>query len=166
MSPATCPSRKTGIPTHHVPEDGGGRKTGRGIAHDFNNLLTAIIGYSKFLDARFPRGRPVKRDIGEIRKAADHAASLTHQLLAYSRKQILQPRVIGINSVVSEVDRMLRRLIGEDIDLVTKAGRRVMEREGRPGTDLAGGDEPRDQRAGMRCRAVGSSPSRRETFSG
>jgi PAS domain S-box-containing protein len=95
-------------------------KLAGGIAHDFNNFLTAIIGYSEFLDARFPEGDPSKRDIGEIRKAADHAASLTHQLLAYSRKQILQPRVIGINSVVSEVDRILRRLIGEDIDLVTK----------------------------------------------
>ncbi len=95
-------------------------KLAGGIAHDFNNLLTAIIGYSEFLDARFPEGDPSKREIGEIRKAADHAASLTRQLLAYSRQQILQPRVIGINLVVSEMDRMLRRLIGEDIDFVTK----------------------------------------------
>ena len=95
-------------------------KLAGGIAHDFNNLLTAIIGYSEFLDARFPEGDPSKRDIGEIRKAADNAASLTHQLLAYSRKQILQPRVIKINSVGSEVDRMLQRLIGEDFDLLTK----------------------------------------------
>jgi PAS domain S-box-containing protein len=95
-------------------------KLAGGIAHDFNNLLTVIIGYSEFLDARFPEGDPSKREIGEIRKAADHAASLTRQLLAYSRQQILQPRVIGINSVVSEMDRMLRRLIGEDIALATK----------------------------------------------
>jgi|GEM_PF-1855575 len=96
-----------------------GRLAG-GIAHDFNNLLTAIIGYSEFLDARFPEDDPSKREIREIRKAANHAASLTHQLLAYSRKQILQPRVIGINSVISELDEMLRRLIGEDIEFVTK----------------------------------------------
>ncbi|GAB4232638.1 MAG: hypothetical protein OHK0028_08140 [Deltaproteobacteria bacterium] len=95
-------------------------KLAGGIAHDFNNLLTAILGYSEFLDGRFPEGDPSKREIGEIRKAAERAASLTRQLLAFSRKQILQPRVISINAVVAEMEAMLRRLIGEDIDLVTR----------------------------------------------
>jgi len=94
-------------------------KLAGGIAHDFNNLLTAIIGYSEFLDSRFREGDPSKREIREIRKASDRAASLTRQLLAFSRKQILRPRVITINSVVAEMDAMLRRLIGEEIDLVT-----------------------------------------------
>ena len=96
-----------------------GRLAG-GIAHDFNNLLTAILGYSEILNLRFPAGDPSHMQIEEIQKAAERAAGLTRQLLAFSRKQILQPRVISINSVVSEMDRMLRRLLGEDIDIVTK----------------------------------------------
>lgn len=95
-------------------------KLAGGIAHDFNNLLTAIIGYSEFLDARLREDDPAKREVREIRKASDRAASLTRQLLAFSRKQILRPRVISINSVVADMDAMLRRLIGEHIDLVTK----------------------------------------------
>jgi len=109
-----------------------GRLAG-GVAHDFNNLLTAIIGYSEFLDARFTDGDPSKREIGEIRKAADRAASLTRQLLAYSRRQVLQPQVIGINSVISEIDPMLRRLIGEHIAFATKLDGALWDVKADPG---------------------------------
>jgi PAS domain S-box-containing protein len=93
-----------------------------GVAHDFNNLLTAILGYADLLAKRLPGGRPgdtCRRDLEEIRKAASRATSLTAQLLAFSRKQVLAPQALDLNLVVSELERMLRRLIGEDIDLVT-----------------------------------------------
>jgi two-component system, cell cycle sensor histidine kinase and response regulator CckA len=93
-----------------------GRLAG-GIAHDFNNLLTAISGYSEFLIAGLDDER-LLRHADEIRKAAARAASLTGQLLAFSRRQVLQPRALDLNAVVSDMDMMLRRLIGEDIDLV------------------------------------------------
>jgi PAS domain S-box-containing protein len=90
-----------------------------GVAHDFNNMLTAIRGYTDLLledDVA-----PVERDeaLREIRKAADRAASLTRQLLAFSRKQVLQPRAVNPNVVVGEMDSMLRRLLVGDVDLVT-----------------------------------------------
>src|SRR6266446_2298909 len=83
-----------------------------GIAHDFNNLLTIINGYTELLLARLPGEDRMSRDIGEIRKAGERAASLTRQLLAFSRKQILD-----LNTIVVDLEKMLRRLIGEDIDL-------------------------------------------------
>jgi PAS domain S-box-containing protein len=89
-----------------------------GIAHDFNNLLTAIRGYSDLLLQRLDGGSQMRRDVEEIRKAGERAASLTRQLLAFSRKQVLQPKVLDLNAVVAGMDNMLRRLIGEDIDLV------------------------------------------------
>lgn len=90
-----------------------------GIAHDFNNLLTAILGYSAQLLARRDPDAPDYRMLEEIRKAGQRAASLTHQLLAFSRKQVLEPRVLDLNAVICEMDLMLRRLIGEDIELRT-----------------------------------------------
>jgi two-component system cell cycle sensor histidine kinase/response regulator CckA len=90
-----------------------------GIAHDFNNLLTAITGYSEMTLRRLEPESPVRRNVEEIKKAGLRAADLTRQLLAFSRKQALQPKVLDINSVVSEVDKLLRRLIGEDIELFT-----------------------------------------------
>jgi len=94
-----------------------GRLAG-GIAHDFNNLLTAISGYSEFLIDGLDDERQL-RHADEIRKAAARAASLTGQLLAFSRRQVLQPRVLDLNAIVSDMDMMLRRLIGEDVELVT-----------------------------------------------
>ena len=95
-----------------------------GVAHDFNNLLTAIRGYSEFALTRVGDGNPgLQKDIEEIAKSADRASSLTRQLLAFSRKQLLQPRILQLNDVVGEVDKMLRRLIGEDIEVVTIFGR-------------------------------------------
>jgi signal transduction histidine kinase/CheY-like chemotaxis protein len=91
-----------------------GRLAG-GVAHDFNNMLTAITGYSEMLLSDLPPADPHRRGLEEIRKAADRAAALTSQLLSFSRRQILAPRVLDLNEVVSGVDSMLRRLIGEDI---------------------------------------------------
>ncbi|MCM3874077.1 MAG: PAS domain S-box protein [Pyrinomonadaceae bacterium] len=88
-----------------------------GIAHDFNNLLTAITGYSEMTLRRLDPESALWRNVEEIRKAGARAASLTRQLLAFSRKQELQPKVLDINSVVSEMDKLLRRLIGENIEL-------------------------------------------------
>jgi two-component system, cell cycle sensor histidine kinase and response regulator CckA len=95
-----------------------GRLAG-GVAHDFNNVLTAIMGYAELTLRRMGPDNPLSRNIEEIKRAAARAGSLTQQLLAFSRKQVLQPKVLDLNHIVDEMDRMLRRLIGEDIDLVT-----------------------------------------------
>ena len=98
-----------------------GRLAG-GIAHDFNNLLTAIVGYSQLLLGRLEAGNPMQEELEEIRKAGERAASLTRQLLAFSRKELLQPQVLDLNALVANIDKMLRRLIGEHIELVTMFG--------------------------------------------
>jgi signal transduction histidine kinase len=94
-----------------------------GIAHDFNNLLTAILGYSNFLledsNASVIPDR-MKRDLEEIRRAGESAAKLTSQLLAFSRKQIIQPTVLNMNTVVEGLEPMMRRVIGEDVQLTTR----------------------------------------------
>ncbi len=95
-----------------------GRLAG-GIAHDFNNLLTAIMGYAELAAGRLKPEDPTRSELSEIDKASRRAAELTGQLLAFSRKQVLQPRVVSLNQVVSDMDKMLRRVIGEDVDLVT-----------------------------------------------
>lgn len=91
-----------------------------GIAHDFNNLLTAINGYSDLVLRQLNADDPIKGQITEIKNAGDRAAALTGQLLAFSRKQILKPRVHNLNSVISEIEKMLRRIIRENIELRTK----------------------------------------------
>ena len=96
-----------------------GRLAG-GIAHDFNNLLTAVTGYSELLLSRVGESDPaLRRDLEEIKKAGDRAASLTQQLLAFSRRQVLQPRVLDLNAAIADTEKMLRPLVGEDIELVT-----------------------------------------------
>jgi PAS domain S-box-containing protein len=90
-----------------------------GVAHDFNNILTAILGYSDVTLRQLSPNHVLHQNISEIRRAAERAASLTRQLLAFSRKQVLQPRVLDLNIVVGDMDKMLRRLLGEHIDLVT-----------------------------------------------
>ena len=90
-----------------------------GVSHDFNNLLGIINGYSEILLENPRFGEVTRRRLGEILKAGQHASSLTRQLLAFSRKQILQPRVLSLNHVLAEVDKMLRRLIGEHIEVTT-----------------------------------------------
>jgi two-component system cell cycle sensor histidine kinase/response regulator CckA len=91
-----------------------GRLAG-GVAHDFNNLLTAIIGYSQLMQSQLEPGSPMRHDLDEISKAGKRAAALTSQLLAFSRKQVLQPKVLDLNAIVANTSRMLSRLIGEDI---------------------------------------------------
>ena len=94
-----------------------------GIAHDFNNLLTAIIGYSDLALASGPEGyATVHDDVTEIKAAAQRAASLTRQILAFSRRQTLKPEVVSLNEVVTGTERLLRRTLGEDIWLDTRLG--------------------------------------------
>jgi PAS domain S-box-containing protein len=93
-----------------------GRLAG-GVAHDFNNILGVIIGYGEIVQRRIPAADPLQGKVAEILKAAERAAALTRQLLAFSRKQVLQPRVLDLNLVVADMDKMLRRLIGENIEL-------------------------------------------------
>ena len=95
-----------------------GRLAG-GVAHDFNNILTVITVNCELLLDELPAASPHRSDIDDIRQAAGRAASLTRQLLAFGRKQVLQPKPLNLNAVVAETARMLRRLIGEDIELVT-----------------------------------------------
>ena len=90
-----------------------------GVAHDFNNLLTTIIGCSDLMMMSIGKDHELREDLEDIKKAGYQAASLTRQLLAFSRRQILEPKVIDLNDVIPDMDRMLRRLIGEDIDLET-----------------------------------------------
>jgi two-component system cell cycle sensor histidine kinase/response regulator CckA len=95
-----------------------GRLAG-GVAHDFNNLLMTIKGCSELLLGAFDRRDPRREEVDEILKAADRATSLTRQLLAFGRRQVLQPQVLDLNAVVMNMDKMLRRLIGEDVQLIT-----------------------------------------------
>ncbi|HYJ46876.1 MAG TPA: response regulator, partial [Pyrinomonadaceae bacterium] len=93
-----------------------------GIAHDFNNLLTTISGYCQLSLRRLKQGEPLHRNIEEIMKAGERAALLTRQLLAFSRRQILQPRVLNLNSLVTDLSKRLRSLIPENIEFITVLG--------------------------------------------
>ena len=90
-----------------------------GVAHDFNNLLTAITGYTELSMRKLREEDPIFHNLGEIRKAANRATSLTRQLLAFSRRQVLQPKVLDLNRIITDTEKMLARLIGEDIGLRT-----------------------------------------------
>ena len=96
-----------------------GRLAG-GIAHDFNNLLTSILGYSSLILEDLPKDNPIRADIEQIKVAGDRAASLTRQLLAFSRRQVLHTERMNINVVVQEMEKLLRRTLGEDIQFVTE----------------------------------------------
>jgi PAS domain S-box-containing protein len=96
-------------------------KLAGGVAHDFNNLLSVITGYSELLLLRTDERNPVRKEIEEIHKAGERAAALTHQLLAFSRRQVLKPKMLRMDEVVENIGKMLRRLIGEDIEFATEA---------------------------------------------
>jgi PAS domain S-box-containing protein len=96
-----------------------GRLAG-GVAHDFNNLLTAIIGYAQLTQLRLEPASPLHNDVTEIIKAGQRAAALTGQLLAFSRKQVIQPKVVDLNALIADLQNLLGRLIGEDIELIAQ----------------------------------------------
>ncbi len=95
-----------------------GRLAG-GVAHDFNNLLTVILGYSQIVADGVPAGSRLADSTAQIKSAADRASGITRQLLAFSRKQVLSPRIINLNDIMLNLDSLLRRLIGEDIEVLT-----------------------------------------------
>jgi PAS domain S-box-containing protein len=109
-----------------------GRLAG-GIAHDFNNMLTAINGYCELILRRMTDDDPIRRNIEEIRKAGQRSTSLTHQLLAFSRQQVLQPKVFDLNEIITDTINLLQRLIGEDILLNTVLDPRLGLLEADPG---------------------------------
>jgi signal transduction histidine kinase len=93
-----------------------GRLAG-GVAHDFNNMLSIIMGYGEILLSKLPPGDPLRESVVEIVEAGKRSGALTRQLLAFSRKQKLQPDVLDLNAVLKNLEKMLRRLIGEDVEL-------------------------------------------------
>jgi two-component system cell cycle sensor histidine kinase/response regulator CckA len=101
-----------------------GRLAG-GVAHDFNNMLTVISGYNRMILDELPPLDPLRDNAQEILKAADRAAALTNQLLAFSRRQIIRPRVLNVNVVLANIEKMLRRLIVEDIELVLRPAEEI-----------------------------------------
>ena len=123
-----------------------GRLAG-GVAHDFNNLLTIINGYSSLLLKELPASDPLYAYAQEIGKAGNHAAGLTRQLLAFSRKQILEPRLLDVNTIVNEAGRMLQRLIGEDIELTTRLDPLLGQVMVDPGPDPSGHHESGGERS-------------------
>ena len=104
-----------------------------GIAHDFNNLLTIINGYSHILLKSIPETDPNHSSVEQIMKAGERAATLTRQLLSHSRRQVLQPKLLNLNQLLSGMEPMLRRLIGEDIELRFAAGRDIGQVNADPG---------------------------------
>ena len=96
-----------------------GRLAG-GVAHDFNNLLMVIQGHTSLLSERLPDGSAERRSVDQIQKSSERAAALTRQLLAFSRMQVMQPRVLDLNGVVADTGKMLRRVIGEHIELILR----------------------------------------------
>ena len=109
-----------------------GRLAG-GVAHDFNNMLGVIIGYSDILQTQVSANERALTSIAEIQRAARRAADLTRQLLAFSRKQLLQPQVLNLNSLIQELSKMLRRLIGDDIEFAAHPGNDLQRVKADPG---------------------------------
>jgi two-component system cell cycle sensor histidine kinase/response regulator CckA len=109
-----------------------GRLAG-GVAHDFNNLLSVINGYGDIVLNQLPAGEPLRELVGEIIGAGERAAALTRQLLAFSKKQIVVPRVLDLNDVIHNAERLLRRVIGEDVELRTVAGPNLWPVKADPG---------------------------------
>ncbi len=109
-----------------------GRLAG-GVAHDFNNALGVITGYSDLMQMRLPEGDPLRKYADEVAKAGHRAAALTRQLLAFSRKQVIQPVILDLNGVVEEMGKMLQRLIGENIEIIFTRGSELGRIKADPG---------------------------------
>jgi two-component system cell cycle sensor histidine kinase/response regulator CckA len=125
--------RDTQEQLHHAQRlEAVGRLAG-GIAHDFNNLLSIVLGYSMSIMAELAEDSALHADLAEIRRAGDRAAELTRQLLAFGRQQVLEPRVLDLNEVTLRMDRMMRRVLGEDIDIVTLPGKELWQTKLDPG---------------------------------
>ena len=118
-----------------------------GVAHDFNNVLTAIIGFSDLLLANHRPTDPSFQDIMKIKQNANRAAGLVRQLLAFSRRQTLRPQVLQLGDVLSDLSILLRRLLGENVELDAAPRPRPLAREGRPQPVRAGDRQSRGQRA-------------------
>jgi two-component system cell cycle sensor histidine kinase/response regulator CckA len=101
-----------------------GRLAG-GVAHDFNNVLSVILGYGELMLGELKPGDPLRADVEEIRKAASRAAGLTRQLLLFSRQQVAEPRVLDLHEVLTSMDKMLRRILGEDVEMALLAAKSV-----------------------------------------
>ncbi|MEI6042911.1 MAG: response regulator [Chloroflexota bacterium] len=104
--------------------DAVGRLAG-GVVHDFNNLLTSILDYSNKLSNKLSEGDPLRQEVEQLQKASQRASTLTQQLMAFSLKQTLQPKVLDLNTIVTEMDGILRRVMGDDIELTTTLGSRL-----------------------------------------
>ncbi len=109
-----------------------GKLTG-GIAHDFNNLLVAILGYTDLLDKELPQDGEAKQFVEQIRLSGKRAATLVRQLLAFSRKQVLRPKLIDLNEIIAELEKMLKPILGEDIRLMTRLDDKPLYIEADPG---------------------------------
>ena len=121
-----------------------GRLAG-GIAHDLNNALTAIAGYAELALGEVASDHAARADVEEIRRAAERAGSVTRQLLAFSRKQLLEPRVFDLNETIAAISRLLSRLLGADVEVQTQLP--AAAAGARDPDSRAGGDQPRAQRA-------------------
>ena len=111
-----------------------------GMAHDFNNLLGVIIGYSDYLLAKLNSDDQMHKIMENIKKAGQRGAGLTDQLLAFSRQQAIQPEILALNTVVEETEKMLGRLIGEDIELITDLESELWLVKADQGADRSGPD--------------------------
>ena len=104
-----------------------------GVAHDFNNMLTVIMGYTTLLLGQLKTGDPIRSDLEEVQNAAESAANLTRQLLAFSRRQLLEPRIVDLNQIATSMQKMLRRLLGDDIELSLLTARQLGRVHADPG---------------------------------
>src|SRR5260370_11209870 len=95
------------------------RRLAGGVAHDFNNVLSVILSYGEMIIGDLKPGDPIRADVEEVRKAARPAADLTRQLLMFSRQQVIEPKVLDLNEVLTSMDKMLQRILGADVDLVS-----------------------------------------------
>ena len=123
-----------------------------GIAHDFNNLLTAIIGNSTLALATMPADDPHKPLIAEIHEVAERAAGLTRQILAFSRRQMLRPEVVCLNQVIVDMESLLRRSLGEDVELAARSRLGPEAQRDRPAPDRPSAAQPRGQRTRRHAR--------------